>query len=200
MDRASLTQTREAFMNGKTLVRHGGVGAFLASVMVILSGCLTSESEQYTITLNADGKSGTMTTVMRNVQSDDRDSLGQRGDFKELMRKWKEDSYLLENVQKQVYIKERSLKLERRALVWRETALFVDVKELFGDHIRNDTLRITFREKERVTAENAAVTHRGDTTFVAWPLNVRRLVVTIRRADFHPTSNFVALFKAEPQK
>jgi hypothetical protein len=172
----------------------------IAILALATAGCLTSETEQYTISLNADGKSGTMTTIMRNIQSDDRDSLGQRGDFRELLRKWQEDSYLLENVKKQVYIKERALRLQRGVLVWREVALFADLRDLMSEYVHNDTLRMTFRSGEKVSAVNASVVENADTTILMWPMAARKLQVNIRHKDFHPTSDFVALFKAEVKK
>ena len=72
-------------------------------------GCLASETTEYKITMNEDGKSGTIISIMRNVQSDESEDAKQAKDFDEAIRSWKGDDYLLERVHDGLYVKERNL-------------------------------------------------------------------------------------------
>ena len=170
--------------------------AFAAAI----AGCVVSEEDDYTVTLNADHTSGTLTVVRFNVQSDERDPVKQQEDFAELMKAWKSDAYLLEQTKEGVYVKERDLSARAGKLVWTETSLFADIGKLFTRDIVADTLRLSIGKGESVLATNGIVVRTADTTIVKWPVTTKSYRLRIRHDDFQPTSDFAAEFRRRSGK
>src|SRR5690348_17571705 len=119
---------------------------FFAFLSLAFAGCLISEVTTYRLTLNADHTSGSLTVVSTHVESNASDTAGQNKDFAELLANWKGDRYLLGQMEKGLYVKSRSLKLERGGLVWRESAIFADVSSLIPNFNFNDTMRFPLRD------------------------------------------------------
>jgi len=162
----------------------------------LFSGCLVSETTQFTVTMNDDGKSGTIVTVMRNIQSDDSDPEKQERDFEEVLRWWKGDDYLLERMRDGLYVKERKLGLEQDSLLWQETAIFSDLTDVFKRDFRNDTLRFAIGEDQRIVATNGTVVKENDSTLVYWALpGTRTLSLTMKTGSFTVKSNFAERFR-----
>jgi hypothetical protein len=147
--------------------------------VVVLVGCLISEYDENRITLNADGKSGTISIIKRNIQSDRIDPVKQQEDFDNLLQDWKSDSYLLEKTKDSVYIKERKLSHERGRLVWKEVALFSDFHQLFRDVIVGDMIRIGLGTEETITATNGELIRTKDSTIVQWPQKTKEFVLKV---------------------
>jgi hypothetical protein len=159
-------------------------------------GCLVSETTEFTISMNDDGKSGTIVTVMRNIQSGEADGERQEKDFDEAIRAWKGDEYLLERMHDGLYVKDRNLSLEKSVLVWKETALFSDVSEVFKREITHDTLRFVIKDDQKIVATNGTVLSAKDSTVVFWALQgAREISLTTRADSFNASSDFAALFK-----
>lgn len=171
-------------------------GVFSLVVAMFMSGCLISETTEYKITLNDDGKSGTIVTIMRNVQSTEAEGEKQQKDFEEAIRSWKSDEYLLQRVHDGMYVKDRSLSVEENALVWKETGIFSDIAEIFKHDLRNDTLRFTIKGDQSLVATNGTVVHNKDSTIVFWMLPTKELNVKTKENNFKPASDFAAKFKA----
>jgi len=169
-------------------------GVILAAVL--LAGCLMSEYDEYHIIINTDGKSGTITTTMYNLESDQSDTVKQREDFETLLQNWKGDQYLLEKMKEGVYVKDRKLTAEKGGLVWKEVAIFADIPQLFHDVIVNDTLRIGFGNDETVVATNGELIRTKDSSFVQWPLQAKEFFLKTKKNDFHATSHFAARYEA----
>lgn len=166
----------------------------VAVVAALLVGCLISEADEYRIVLNADGKSGTIYTVKRNIQSDQDTHAKQQEDFDNLIRDWKGDSYLLEKMKEGVYVKDRNLSIEGGDLVWKEVAIFADFHELFRDAVINDTVRIGFGNDQTVAATNGELIRTKDSTVVQWPPKTTEFILKVRKNDFRAASNFVERF------
>jgi hypothetical protein len=75
----------------KPMRRLAAVSLLSRASAVLLAGCLVSEEDDYTMTLNEDGRSGAMTVVKYNLQSDQQEQAKQKEDFDELMREWRSD-------------------------------------------------------------------------------------------------------------
>ena len=160
-------------------------------------GCLASEVTEYKITMNEDGKSGTIISTMRNVQSDEADQAKQAKDFDEAIRSWKGDDYLLERMSDGLYVKERKLAVEDSVLVWTEEAIFANLGDVFKHELRNDTLRFVIKGEQTVVATNGAVIPGKDSTIVYWNIPAtKEIVLATRENNFAPRSDFVARFKA----
>ncbi len=168
---------------------------FSISLAFALLGCLASETTEYRITLNEDGKSGTLVSVMRNVQSDEADEAKQTKDFDEAIRSWKGDDYLLERVHDGLYVKDRLLTVEENVLVWKETAIFSDLGEVFKHEFRNDTLKFVVNEDQSVVASNGTVVPGKDSTVVYWCTpGTKEILLKTRQNNFAPKSDFTARF------
>lgn len=172
----------------------------MLAALVILAGCLISEIDEYRIKLNDDGKSGTMTILKRNIESDQTDPVKQAEDFDQLIQDWKGEQYLLDKTKEGVYVKERRLYLEREQLVWKEVSIFSEFNKLFRDEIINDTIRIMFKNDETVLATNGILVQTRDSSIVLWPTKTKEFVLKTRRNDFKATSHFAAKFKALAKK
>lgn len=159
-------------------------------------GCLMCESTEYKITMNAEGKGGTLVTIMRNVQSGETDQAKQQKDFEQTIDSWKEDDYLLQRMRDGLYVKDRELAIEENVLVWKEKAIFSDLADIFKHDIRNDTLRFVLKASQTLVATNGTVQPAKDSTVVYWPLRAaKEIFLTTRENDFDPKSDFAARFR-----
>ncbi len=163
--------------------------------LLLLAGCLISERDEYSIHLNADGKSGTVTVVKRNIQSDQPDPARQQADFEELVRDWQGDEYLLDKTGQGVYVKDRRLDVEGGVLVWRETSLFSDFRKLFQEAISGDSVRIVVGADETVVRTNGDVVQTRDSTTISWPPSTRDFGLTLQKRNFTAASDFTAKFR-----
>jgi len=159
-------------------------------------GCLISETTQFTITMNDDGKAGTIVTIMRNVQSAEVDAEKQEKDFEEAIRSWKGDDYLLERMHDGLYVRDRNLSIEDNALVWKEKGIFSDLGDVFKHEFRHDTLRFIIRDDQNIVATNGTVISTNDSTIVFWALPaMKEISLTTRANSFNVKSDFAARFK-----
>jgi hypothetical protein len=133
-------------------------------------GCLASETTEYKITMNEDGRSGTIISIMRNVQSDESEDSKQAKDFDEAIRSWKGDDYLLDRVHDGLYVKDRNLAIEDSVLVWKEKAIFSDLGDVFKHEFNNDTLKFVIKGDQSVVATNGTVVPGKDSTIIYWSL------------------------------
>ena len=158
-------------------------------------GCLVSETTQFTITMNDDAKTGTIVTAMRNIQSAETDSDRQAKDFEEAIRAWKGDDYLLERMHEGLYVKDRKLFLEGNLLVWKETAIFADLGDVFKHEYRNDTLRFIIKDGQKIIATNGTVLSTKDSTVVFWAIaGAKEISLTTRADSFSTKSDFASRF------
>ena len=169
----------------------------LSSLSILCSGCLVSEVTEYTITLNEDFKSGTFSTIMRNVESDSQDSLTQQKDFHALLDNWKGNRFLFDEMEKGLYVKDRKLRMENGSLTWRESAIFADLTKMIPEFSPDKPLKFPLSDTsgQRVTT-NGKLTMVKDSLFILWPPRTKRFELkTVQRA-FTPRSSFAKLFQA----
>ncbi len=167
---------------------------------LLFAGCLVYQTIDYRITLNPDGKSGTIAVEYTNVESSATDSAGQREDFEELMSNWKSDAYLLGRMDDGIYVKGRSLTLSKGVLVWKENGVFADIRKLKEGITYNDTTRVTIPKDQTVLSTNGAVDIGRDSTVVSWPPRTREFRVRIQQRNFEHTSHFAQRFAALKKK
>ena len=169
--------------------------ALFAFLLLFLAGCLISEFDEIRLTINKDGKSGTLEWTRRNVQSDESSKEKQNHDFNELLSNWKGDAYLVEKVSEGYYVKDRTLLIEKGVLVWKERMLFGDVHKIMGSDVSNDSIRIRLERSDVVISTNGVLQKYADSTIVTWPIGPGSFTLNLRRQEFSPTSDFVALFR-----
>jgi hypothetical protein len=160
----------------------------------LFAGCLVYQTIDYRITLNKDGKSGSISIEYTNVESSAADSAHQNEDFAELIGNWKSDKYLLERMDDGVYIKERTLALRKGVLVWKESGIFSDIRKLKEGVMYDDTTRITIPKNQTVLSTNGTAIIDRDSTVVYWPPQTRDFRVKIQQRNFEPTSHFAEKF------
>ena len=165
-------------------------------LLLLLSGCLVSETIEYKLILNDDGKSGKVTVVMRNVQSDESDPDKQEKDFKELISNWKSDKYLIEQVEKGFYVKERKLYLEKGKLVWKETSLFADIRKLIPEYTSDNTTRISLGDTTGLQiTTNGKIIAEDDSTVIVWKPGTKVFEFKTTARNFTSTSKFAKRFQ-----
>jgi hypothetical protein len=169
-------------------------------LVFLFNGCLMYETVEYRISLNADGKSGTLFVKYNNIQSSEAEPSKQNEDFEELLTKWKGDQYLLERMNDGVYIKKRDLRLSHGILVWQEVGIFSDVQKMKDGISYEDTTRISLAKDEAVLSTNGVVLMSKDSTVVIWPPHTRDFQVKIQQKDFQPTSHFAEKFRQLKKK
>jgi hypothetical protein len=181
-------------------VRPAGVILLLSTLACLLAGCLVSEVTEYKITLNPDGKSGTFTTIMRNVESDSPDSATQRRDFQSLMDRWKGNQFLFEEMEKGLYVKERSLLMEKGKLVWRESAIFADLSKMLPEFSPDRPLKFPLADTSgQGVTTNGTLTSVKDSLVIAWPPHTKTFALKTLQRSFTPKSNFAKLFQTRPK-
>ncbi len=160
-------------------------------------GCLASETTEYKITMNEDGKSGTIISIMHNVQSDESEDAKQAKDFDEAIRSWKGDDYLLDRMHDGLYVKDRSLEIEESVLVWKEKAIFSSLGDVFKHEFHNDTLKFVIKGDQSVVATNGIVVPGKDSTIVYWNIPAsKEIFLKTKENNFAPKSDFAARYKA----
>jgi hypothetical protein len=160
-------------------------------------GCLASETTEYKITINEDGKSGTIISIMRNIQSDESEDAKQAKDFDEAIRSWKGDDYLLERVHDGLYVKDRSLAIEDSVLVWKEKAIFSVLGDVFKHEFNNDTLKFVIKGDQSIVATNGIVVPGKDSIIVYWSIPAsKEIFLKTKENNFAPKSDFAARFTA----
>lgn len=166
------------------------------SFALFFVGCLMCETTEYKITMNEDGKSGTLVTIMRNVQSAESDQTKQQKDFEQAIQSWKGDDYLLQRLHDGMYVKDRNLTIEDNVLVWNEKTIFSDLGEIFKHEFKNDTLRFVVKGDQKIVSTNGVIQFSKDSTVVFWPATAsKEMFLKIRENNFAPTSDFAALFR-----
>ena len=178
----------------RTLRRYSHLLSLSLALFVV--GCLMCETTEYRITMNKDGKSGMIVTIMRNVQSGESEQAKQQKDFDQAIQSWKGDEYLLQRMDEGLYVKDRELTIEENVLVWKEKAIFSDLADIFKREITNDTLRFVFRGDQKIVATNGVVQSVKDSTVVFWALPAaKEIILKTKENNFTPSSDFVAEFK-----
>ena len=155
------------------------------------TGCLISEVTQYRLTLNNDFKSGTFSIIRRNVESNASDTAAQRKDFAELVDNWKSDRYLLDQMEKGLYVKSRAVSVEQNKLVWKETAIFSDIGSLVPDFDVNDTIRFPLHDTTGlIITTNGILSSSADGIVIKWNPHTTTFSVTTKMREFEPSSFF----------
>ena len=166
------------------------------SFTFFFAGCLMCETTEYKITMNEDGKSGTLVTIMRNVQSGESDQTKQQKDFEQAIQSWKGDDYLLQRLHEGMYVKDRNLAIENNVLVWKEKAIFSDLGDIFKREFKNDTLRFIIKGDQKIISTNGVIQPAKDSTVVFWVLAPsKEFFLTTKENNFTPASDFAAMFK-----
>jgi hypothetical protein len=146
--------------------------------------------------MNEDGKSGTLVTIMRNIQSGESDQTKQQKDFEQAIQSWKGDDYLLQRLHEGMYVKDRNLTIEDNELAWKEKAIFSDLGDIFKHEFKNDTLRFLVKGNQKIISTNGAIQPAKDSTVVFWVLAAsKEIFLTIKENNFTPTSDFAAMFR-----
>ena len=165
------------------------------TLIITLGGCLVYQTIEYRLTLNRDGKSGSILIQSSNIGSSALDTAKQDEDFSELVSNWKEDKYLLSRMDDGVYLKQRSLMLKNGVLVWKESGIFDDIQKLKDGVSYEDTTRITVGKDQTVVSTNGAMVITKDSTVVFWPPHTRDFRIKIQQRNFEPTSRFAEKFR-----
>ena len=172
----------------------------LLVLVFLFNGCLMFKTVEYHVSLNTDGKSGTIIIKYSNVQSSEAEPSKQNEDFEELLSKWKSDKYLLDRMNDGVYIKKRDLTLTHGILVWQEVGIFSDVQKMKDGISYEETTRISLAKDETVLSTNGVVLMSKDSTVVVWPPHTRDFHVKIQQKNFQPTSYFAEKFRQLKKK
>ena len=167
----------------------------VALLLTLLVGCLISEHDEIRLTINKDGKSGVLEFTRTNIQSDESTPEKQKRDFDELISNWQSDSYLIEKMSEGYYVKDRSLRLEKGVLVWKQQLLFGDIRKILDSDIARDTLRFRLEHSDIIASTNGTVRRYADSTVVLWPITPGTFQLKLKRSQFTPTSDFVGMFK-----
>lgn len=160
------------------------------------TGCLISEVTQYKLTLNNDLKSGTFTITRKNVESNASDTATQRKDFAELLTNWKSDRYLLDQMDKGLYVKKRNVSLEHGRIVWQEIAIFSDIASLIPDFTHDDTMRFPLHDTTGlIITTNGKLSSSADGIVIKWNPHTTTFSVTTKMREFKPSSFFADRFR-----
>ena len=169
---------------------------FSLSFALFFVGCLMCETTEYKITMNEDGKSGMIVTIMRNVQSGETDQTKQQKDFEQAIQSWKGDDYLLQRLHDGMYVQDRNLTIENNVLVWKEKGIFSDLADIFKHELKNDTLRFVIKGDQKIISTNGVIHPAKDSTVVFWVLAPsKEIFLTTKENNFTPSSDFAAMFR-----
>ncbi|MFI5252927.1 MAG: hypothetical protein ACHQQQ_10920 [Bacteroidota bacterium] len=172
------------------------LGAGILVLAFVFAGCLISERDEYVLKINPDGKTGTLTSVNYNVQSDAANPSDQNKDFKELIRKWKSDDYLLDQLKEGRYVKERSVRLQNGKITWREVSLVSDLGKIFPHYSENDTNRFVVNPHDNIVTEtNGTIRNLKDSLVIIWSPHTKMFTLKTKVKDYTPASKLEARLK-----
>jgi hypothetical protein len=177
----------------------GALKKFSVPIMLLLafalSGCLINERDEYVLKINPDGKTGTLTFIKYNIQSDASDTADQAKDFNDLISNWKSDQYLIDQMEQGAYVKERDVHLEDGKVVRREVSLLADVGNVLPHYREEDTTRFKCNpENGEIVSTNGTVIDMKDSLIVVWPPHTKEFVLRTKVKDFNPKSKFEEKF------
>ena len=97
---------------------------------------------------------------------------------------------------KGMYVKHRSVALEKGSVVWRETAIFPDIEKLIPTFNHYDTLRIPLHDTTGLHVKtNWVIVVVRDSIVIHWPPFTTHFEVTTTSRDFKPVSFFASRLK-----
>jgi hypothetical protein len=161
-----------------------------------LTGCLTAETQEWSVTLHPDGHRGAYSVTLRNLQADGPTPHHQQQDFDTLVGLLTSDDYLLDRLRDGVYVKSRGVRIEAGILVAKETGLFSDPANVGVVVARDSTLRRSVESGMTVLATNGRVIQAGDSLYVRWPMRTQQMSLKLRQREFQPTASLVAKYRA----
>jgi hypothetical protein len=85
---------------------------YILSLVILIftvSSCLTYRIAEYTIEFAEDFNGGTITVKYTDIRSAEEEEEKQKEDFEELIRMYRDDKFLLDQVDEGVYVKDRQL-------------------------------------------------------------------------------------------
>jgi hypothetical protein len=161
-----------------------------------LCGCLIDERDEYMLKISPDGKTGTLSVIKYNLQSDASDTADQAKDFHDLINNWESDQYLIDQMNAGAYVKERDLSLEDGKIVWREVSLLADVGNILPRYNEADTTRFKCDpENGEIVSTNGTVIDMKDSMIVIWPPHTKEFILHTKVKDFKPKSKFEQKFE-----
>jgi hypothetical protein len=178
------------------MAKQNPVALMLLFLAFALSGCLISERDEYELKINPDGKTGTLTITKYNMQSDGSDSAEQAKDFNDLIRNWKTDQYLIDQMKEGAYVKARDVSQEAGAVVWREVLLLANVENVLPHYTEGDSTRFKCDpENGEIVNTNGTVIDMKDSLIVVWPPHTKDFILKTKVKDFDAKSNFTQQFE-----
>ena len=170
---------------------------FSLSLAFACLGCLASETTEYKITMNEDGKSGTMISIMRNVQSDESDEAEQTKDFEEAIRAWK-GTTTFSSVFTTAFMSKTELLPSKIAFLSGKKRQFFPTWQMSSNtEFNNDTLKFVIKGDQSIVATNGVIVPAKDSTVVYWRVSaLKEIIFETKENNFTPKSDFAAKFKA----
>jgi len=168
---------------------------FLLFIVIAASGCLTYKTYEVTAIFNDDFSLAEITATYTDVRSSEKDPDKQRGDFEELIKKYQEDSFLVEKAGGGIYVKERRIYEKDGILNAGYSGVFKRESLLKVNEDEQYVLIDIDIEPDDIITSNGKVLRSKRTALLVWPKDMKKISYKVTKSNNQPTYSLLQFYK-----
>jgi len=157
--------------------------SFISILMLLLvlslNSCLTYHIVEYTIDFTENFNSGIITVTYTDIRSSETEVEKQKEDFDDLIELYRENLFLLDQLDEGIYVKERKLYEKDGLIIGKYSGIFqklkIDDSEL---RVRNDEryILLDISETEKIET-NGKIYRSENNALLVWPKDQKQLKI-----------------------
>ncbi len=164
---------------------------FFSIVLIItMSGCLTFRIIHYSIEFSDDFNIGKVTVAYTDIRSSEEDADKRSKEFKELIKLYKDEAFLLDQVEDGIYVKERQLFEKDGSLNAHFSGIFEKLKINENElKVKNNERFILLEISPEEKIETDGKSHRSDqNVLLVWPKDQKKIYFKIIQTVYDETT------------
>ena len=168
-------------------------GFALICIILMTSGCLTYQIYEVTAVFNDDFSRAAVTATYTDIRSSEKDSVKQREDFDDLIKKYQEDDFLLEEVGSGIYVKERRIFEKNGQINASYSGVFKQVEPL---KVKGDERYILLEDVDPgdKIESNGKVLRSKEIALLVWPKELKKISYKVTKAWDKPTYSLLHFY------
>lgn len=161
--------------------------SFILFLVVTMNSCLTYRVAEYTITFADTFNSGKIQVYYTDIRSSEKDEVKREKDFNELIELLEEDKFLLDQIEDDVYVKERKIFEKNGQINGQYTGIFSDLKIEHNalKHENEEWILFLSLDEGQQIESNGKVLISNRNVLLTWPKDQKVLTfkVTLKNYD-----------------
>ncbi len=170
--------------------------------LLFIFSCLTFETAEFRIKFNENSMTdGTIEVIYSNIQTGEALLKDQQKDFKELVKHYQDDQFLLDQMTDGVYVKERELFEENGKLIGKYNGIFRNFK-FDNDPLKlvNDEFILLMDADDEVVETNGKIIKSEKNIFISWPKDQKELYWKIKMTNDPKSTSLLDMFREWKEK